>query len=324
MDEPKAADSAADGNELSKDFKDLAVNDSQGETQTAKGKKRKNHRGGQKTKHKEGQELSDTATKGPRGEGPAQLYEVRPTASKGLGVFATSDIPRGTRIMCEPPLLYIDNANKPFTHILFDRLSPADQTEFLSLHAYFLKGVKPEIEKILRSFKEADPISFAAPMEEQLNILAVVKSNGCRTNTGVAIPHDQGRINHSCLPNVYHAWNNVINRATVHAVQDIVAGDELLTTYIRAHEPRAQRLSYLWQRWGFQCDCQACDPSSTFGQASETRRQRLSAISKFLVSHNRLSLKGAGARNVKALAAAIEYSELLQEEGIHNMELAIA
>ena len=131
--------------------------------------------------------------------------------------------------------------------------------------------------------------------------------------------------NSSCIASLLTPKSTaVINRATVHAVQDIVAGDELLTTYIRAHEPRAQRLSYLSQRWGFQCDCQACDPSSTFGQASETRRQRLSDISKFLVSHNRLSLKGAGARNVKALAAAIEYSELLQEEGIHNMELAIA
>ncbi|KAL8658827.1 MAG: hypothetical protein Q9226_000760 [Calogaya cf. arnoldii] len=200
VDARKATDNAVHGIELSKDLNNLKVNDSQGETKTAKGKKRKTI--------VEGQELSDTATKGPSGDGPVQLYEVRPTASKGLGVFATSDDPRGTRIMCEPPLLYIEEANKPFTHILFDKLSSADQAKFLSLHAYFPKGVKTEMEKILRSFKESDPILFATPIEEQLNILAVVKSNGCKTNIGVAIPHDQGRINHSCLPNVSHAWNN--------------------------------------------------------------------------------------------------------------------
>lgn len=116
----------------------------------------------------------------------------------------------------------------------------------------------------------------------------------------------------------------VIGRATVHAVQDIAAGQELLTTYAKAYEPRAQRQSYLLQRWGFRCDCQACNPSSTFGKASDKRRKRLLDISEFLKSHNHLSSTRAGARNGKALAAAIEFVDLLQEEGIHNMELATA
>lgn len=67
----------------------------------------------------------------------------------------------------------------------------------------------------------------------------------------------------------------LIGRATVYAVNDIVAGEELLTKYIgRAHEPRAQRQSSLLQRLGFRCNLQACPPSSPFGKASNKRRKR--------------------------------------------------
>lgn len=116
----------------------------------------------------------------------------------------------------------------------------------------------------------------------------------------------------------------VIERATVHAVQDIAAGQELLTTYIEFCQPRAQRQSYLLQRWGFRCGCQACKPSSTFGKASEKRRKRLSDIRKFLESRKHITSMKARTSDETALAAAIEFAELLQEEGIHNMELATA
>lgn len=208
MDVKKAVESTVDETELSKDLQDLTVNDSHSATQTANGKKRKNHRGGQKTKQKNGQKSSKEAIQGSEGDTPVQLYEVRATASKGLGVFAKCAIPRGTRIMCEPPLLYIEHTNLQFMHILFYKLSAEDQAKFLSLHGQFPKGEKTIMEKVLRAFKAADPILFAPPIEDQLRILAVVKSNGCRTNSGVAVPYDLGRINHSCLPNVYHAWNN--------------------------------------------------------------------------------------------------------------------
>jgi len=35
----------------------------------------------------------------------SSMYEIRPTLQKGLGVFAKSLIPKGTRIFSEPPLL---------------------------------------------------------------------------------------------------------------------------------------------------------------------------------------------------------------------------
>ncbi|KAI4220374.1 MAG: hypothetical protein LQ349_008102 [Xanthoria aureola] len=317
MDVNKAADSTIDDTELSKNLEDLTVKDSHDEKKAANGKKRKNHRGGQKKRQKNGQTSS-------QGAAPVKLYEVRETGTKGLGVFAKCVIPRGTRIMCEPALLYIETAYMQFMHILFYKLSPADQAKLLSLHGIFPKAQKTIMEKVLRTFKAEDPMLFAPPIEDHLRIMAVVKSNSCRTHNGVAIPYDLGRINHSCLPNVHHAWNNMIERATVHAVQDIAAGQELLTAYIDTCQPRAQRQSYLLQRWGFRCDCQACKPSSTFGKASEKRRKRLSDIRKFLESRKHATSMKAGTSDGTALAAAIEFAELLQEEGIHNMELATA
>ncbi|KAI4222952.1 MAG: hypothetical protein L6R36_005784 [Xanthoria steineri] len=259
MDVKKAADSTIDDTELSKNLEDLTVDDSHDEKKAANGKKRKNHRGGQKKRQKNGQTSS-------QGAAPVKLYEVRETGSKGLGVFAKCAIPRGTRIMCEPALLYIETAYMQFMHILFYKLSPADQAKFLSLHGIFPKAQKTIMEKVLRTFKAEDPMLFAPPIEDHLRIMAVVKSNSCRTHNGVAIPYDLGRINHSCLPNVHHAWNN----------------------------------------------------------PSEKRRKRLSDIRKFLELQKHATSMKAGTSDGTALAAAIEFAELLQEEGIHNMELATA
>ena len=116
----------------------------------------------------------------------------------------------------------------------------------------------------------------------------------------------------------------LIGRATVHALKDIVAGEELLTRYNeRAHEPRAQRQSSLLQQWGFHCNFQACAPSLSFGKASNKRRKRLLKISDFLKSQKSLTSIRIGARNGKDLAAANEYLDLLEKEEILSIELAV-
>src|ERR1700712_2414069 len=42
------------------------------------------------------------------------MYEIRHAGAKGLGVFATKCIPRGTRIMAEKPVLAVRSENEVF------------------------------------------------------------------------------------------------------------------------------------------------------------------------------------------------------------------
>ncbi|KAL8821270.1 MAG: hypothetical protein Q9223_000643 [Gallowayella weberi] len=313
--------------DLTKDIGNLTIDDSSGETRTQKPKKRKNHRGGQKKKQKSGQASTGAGAGSSKANESADndndsepLYEVKETANKGLGVFATRDIPRGTRIMCDCPLIHVDHLAKPFVPTLVRKLPAEDQAKFTSLFGYWPPGQKAEAERDFRRLSLND--TKLVSMEDQLKIIAVFRYNGHRTDSGVAVCYHVGRLNHSCLPNAYHTWNNVIDRATVHAVQDIAKGEEILTTYLPAALPRAQRQSQLLERWGFRCQCPACDSSSAFGKASDRRRKRLQELNQLTESYNKqLANPRVKAHHAKALAVAIERVELLLEEGIHDMDL---
>ncbi|KAL8769933.1 MAG: hypothetical protein Q9209_004180 [Squamulea sp. 1 TL-2023] len=303
-DTPASADPSKD----LRDFQDLAIDDSTDEKPAPKGKKRKNHRGGQKKKQKNGQESigaaaeSSKANDGAKRNDPEQMYEVKETKNKGFGVFATRDILRGTRIMCEAPLLYVERHKAPYIPAYFCKLPPKSQKKLIPSRTPCVKS----------------------SIGDQLKLMAIVKSNNCKKDFTVAVCYNIGRVNHSCLPNVYHTWNDIIGRATAHAVQDIAAGQEILTTYTKGYQPRAERQSLLSGRWGFQCDCEACNSSSAFGKASEKRRKRLFKINHAVALHDQLLTTGPFGSAAEALVAVIESAKLLQEEGIHNMELRVA
>ncbi|KAL8779258.1 MAG: hypothetical protein Q9213_007030 [Squamulea squamosa] len=294
-------------------------------SQRQRAKSARNHRGGQKKKQKNGQGSievtaeSSKANDGAKDNHPGRMYKVKATENKGFGVFATRDIPRGTRIMCEAPLLHVERHKAPYIPARFCRLPPETQTKLMSLHGYWPKGQQTAMEIVLRALRIS-----SLSIEDQLKLMAIVKSNNCKKDQTVAVCYDVGRMNHSCLPNVYHTWNDIIGRATVHAVQDIAAGREILTTYTKGYQPRAKRQSLLSERWGFQWDCEACNSSSAFGKASDKRRKRLLKLNQAVDLHNGLPITGPFGSDAKALVAVVESAKLLQEEGIHNMELRIA
>ena len=187
---------------------------------------------------------------------------------------------------------------------LFPKLSDADQATFLSLHCY-PGAIDAEKDKFQRMGKK----NF--PTDEQLKLIAIANTNAFGSGWGSVICPQASRINHSCLPNVHHCWNDFLGAETVHAVRDILAGEEILTTYIKICEDRTLRRQHL-EIYGFQCNCPCCDSSSSFGKASEKRRKRLLQIDR----------KWSQLRNTRQkLAVVMESLDLLKEEGVCNMEL---
>lgn len=286
---------------------------------TTKGNKRKNHRGGRKKKAKMGSKLGDQDTSAKGTDIGIVLYKVKAVEGKGLGVFAVRDLKRGTRIMCERPLIHLLKGNLMDVPVEFSKLTGHEQALYLSLHCRPLDARDAARTNSVRTQEGLRPSAAAPSIEERLKIMAIYETNTFEAGEGSVICAEASRINHSCLPNVHHCWNNSIGRETVHAVKDIAAGEEILTTYIQICRYLAERNKQLSQ-YGFTCDCPACDESAAFGSASDKRRKRLFQIDQGLAMYSCLPVLSPFDNDRKALGAVLEYIELLREEGIENME----
>ncbi|CAE8646324.1 unnamed protein product [Polarella glacialis] len=111
-----------------------------------------------------------------------------------------------------------------------------------------------------------------------------------RTNTISVGPSEAGlfldvsRFNHSCNPNVHHAFQESEGLQVLRASCDIAAGDELCISYLSLLElcgPTEERMMRLSDRFGFDCDCQVCGnaaKSKVRGEESNRRRERLSQL----------------------------------------------
>ena len=136
------------------------------------------------------------------------MYGVKAIIEKGLGVFAMTDIAHGTRMMCGRAVLYFELPKTPIMHVFFEALSKG-RIKFLIVSWLFPGGGKSHIQEDSSWFQSQQTRSYSL---HRLKISSKSwqssKSNSCEMETGMAILHDLGRLNHLCLPNVYIAWNN--------------------------------------------------------------------------------------------------------------------
>lgn len=227
----------------------------------------------------------------------SKWYEIRSSPGKGLGVFATVDIPRGTRIMADGCLFYVVGPKAMISEIEagFENLTPAQQNNYLALRCPDYPGRSP----IIRRW-EAN--CFA--MDHDTGIFLVAS-----------------RINHSCTPNALFKWNANIRRETVHAIVDIPAGTEIETSYCPPHKDAYSRRAKL-EHYGFDCLCDPCRHDNPAGKASEARRCRMMEINS-QVKESSSTAPSAG--NLDAhpdpLKAHLELIRLLEEEQLFQKEL---
>lgn len=148
---------------------------------------------------------------------------MRESAGKGLGVFAKSNIPRGTRIISEAPLLEVsrgENSDAKDIVVAFEQLPSSQQGLFLELRGYacdsFKRAVEHEMGQLWRDIPEL-----------RRTVLAIYAANASGNVYWLG-----SRINHLCLPNVNFAYNPMRKEETFHAIRNIMAGEELTITYI--------------------------------------------------------------------------------------------
>ncbi|KAK0609069.1 SET domain-containing protein 5 [Lasiodiplodia hormozganensis] len=185
------------------------------------------------------------------------LFEVKDIPRKGRGLIARFDISKGTRILCEKPLLTVESMPPvELEQVLATKLKAlckASQRQFLSLH---------------NNFPGRHPFS------------GIVKTNALPCGSGSPIGGIYPTIcliNHSCVPNSHNNWNSNVEHETIHAIRPIKAGEEITIPYDQGGTSAVRR-AFLKESFGFECNCRGCSRPTSELQASDTRRLLIQSL----------------------------------------------
>ena len=117
---------------------------------------------------------------------------------------------------------------------------------------------------------------------------------------------------------MFHRYNSNIHCLTLHALRDICAGEEILTSYIDICNSTAERRRIL-QHWGFECGCDIC-----FTEDAEQDRRR-SSLARIILDMKLDESRDAEQvwstrQHQKALSTAVEAIALMEEEGMYESD----
>ena len=131
------------------------------------------------------------------------------------------------------------------------------------------------------------------------------------------------RINHSCIPNAYFAWNPDLGssgRLTVYAIARIPPDAEILIDYrsLDAFKTRDERQRGR-RHYGFDCTCPACQTDTEPGRKSEERRERMRVLKSQIAQ---TKYQDPSEQTIDTLFDLFELSKLLQDEGLVYPHLA--
>lgn len=196
-------------------------------------------------------------------------YEVRESPNKGLGAFATTDIPRGTRLTLEEPLLMAKRGQvgRSLTQTTWEAyaamsLSKGEAYDQLYYAPRLYDIYVAEVQKSVRG--ASDDI-----MECMARVAATRASN----SYGDGVYELGSRFNHSCTPNCNQS-DTGDGKMAIYSVRDVKAGEELTASYTDIDQPQEARQKHL-DHYGFVCDCSACDLATEEGRRSEERRTEI-------------------------------------------------
>ena len=185
------------------------------------------------------------------------LYEIKLIPRKGKGLVARVDIAKGTRILVEKPFL---------TQVNVPNLQRADELE--KELASKLKSLPKLEQRRYLSLHNAFPGKYPFTGIFKTNCFPCGPSGSVIGGVFPTIC----LINHSCLPNVHHNWNEEIHQETIHAIRPIRAGEEILVSYLPRGGRSSDRKAYLKENLGFDCVCSVCSLPADELELSDNRR----------------------------------------------------
>ena len=219
-----------------------------------------------------------------------KLFKITTSAGKGQGWKALKDIQPGTPLLDEEALFWV-----------------SDDTT---------------VDETFDRFEGFSTLSCPNPATPQrrfeVNSFAMGKDRRQKTRSGIFLL--ASRINHSCIPNAYCAWNSDLGkkgRLTVYAIVYIPKHAEILIDYcypdsFKSRDQRHQGRS----NYGFTCTCTACQLNTDSGMRSQNSRQIMGNL------ESQIDQRVPQDNNENSLHDLYRLSELLEEERLLYPQLA--
>lgn len=159
-------------------------------------------------------------------------------AGKGRGLVANKEIAKGTRIIAERPLFKItgEALGEVFERAIFTKVAALSESS------------KQQFSSLCSSRSAQHPLS------------SIVRTNALPCGVGsvtAAVYATICLINHSCVHNAHHSWNERIGAETIHAERYIAAGEEITISYDEGNVYH-ERMQNLQDSFGFTCTCKLC------------------------------------------------------------------
>jgi len=203
---------------------------------------------------------------------PQPCFVTKEIPGKGTGVVAVEDIQPGQLIIAEPPLFvvpwWVRHSLYPGKELdaalmrLLNDLSDEEEQSF-----YNLSDCKSRVGE------EATEMGIW-----RTNNFALGRSHSKCSN---GIFPKLSRFNHSCVPTAEFRWNEKQRRQEIRAIRSISTGQEICLCYFTTSILEAgkdERREYLRSRYGFDCDCEACQLSGETSEADDNLRGEVKAL----------------------------------------------
>jgi hypothetical protein len=195
------------------------------------------------------------------------MYALKDVPGKGKGLVAIENISKGTRILSELPVI----------------TTPMRQRDSKWLKAHISQQID-SLDETQRQlfFSMYNRYPYENVVEQSFGILRTnslpIEDNGIRG--GIFL--EACRINHACDNNAQKHWNPSIKRHTVHALRNILAGEEITIYYLGLDSSRAIRQEKLQDKFGFLCCCRLCSLSAEQSQESDKRLARIDQLDEII------------------------------------------
>ncbi|KAF2452950.1 hypothetical protein BDY21DRAFT_382435 [Lineolata rhizophorae] len=266
----------------------------------------------------------------------SEFFVIKPSPGKGLGAFATSDIKYGTRILAEWPIIRVEKYEYTLADInsAFDSMSAADKDIFWALHSchgqdpakWPAQGPNPGLPDELR---ERIAEQHAARVADAPSILSVFQANCMPFRAGGGVYAVASRFNHACMPNVAFAWNDNIQKLTLHAARDVRAGEELFVSYCDELQPKEVR-AWSLAHYGFACECEVCADDGVEGSPGfkhRVNREKLQCLADVVnaisIDHIPFAMHFGPSHANQRLMALFEVLSIMKEENMFGSQMCI-
>ncbi|KAI5235298.1 SET domain-containing protein [Aureobasidium subglaciale] len=188
----------------------------------------------------------------------------------------------------------------------------------------------PDMRSSVHDSSDDDQYQDVSAVEMTASLAARVvniwRTNSYMLDDGINLDHAgvgmaPSRLNHSCSPNVYVAFNSTSGYMTVQTVMPVAAGDELCTAYINVTDMQRTERRALLSAWGFECTCVACADGR-----DESRRRKIKEIKtrvgvvKMAMMEDPTAIPAAGLE--QTVGDLLDQATLMEEESLFGPDLA--